>query len=758
MSTKIINKSLQWGEHILSLQTGEIGNQADAAIVASYSDIKAFVAITINKDTLPPEDETSCVPLTVQFTAKAYARSRIPGGFFKREGKPSDKEVLTARLIDRSIRPLFPASYNREVYVVCNLLADDNTPLSSILSIIATSAALAITKIPISSKIAAAHVSYTKEGYALNRTTTKSTLDLVLAGDTQGVLMVESSAYELTEQEMLQAIVFGHKELQPVITLIEEFATEVNSTKQDEDDSAVPDIDNKELYNSIQASYEDKIRHIYTLPSKRERSNALTVIRKEIVNSAIEKDPTLSHNRVANVLKSVEQEIIKRDIFTDNHRIDDRDSTEIRQIGIRLSDEILPKAHGAALFTRGETQALVITTTGSLQDGQIIDDLGVDKRENFLLHYNFPPYCVGEAGPLRPPGRREIGHGKLAWRAIYPLLPSTEDFPYTIRVVSEITGSDGSSSMATVCGASLALMDAGVPIKKAVAGIAMGLIKEEEKYVILSDISGEEDNLGKMDFKVAGTADGITALQMDIKLLSLDIEIIEKALLQAKEGRMHILQEMNRYIATPRAGFKSVVPPIVYLDIPAEKIKMLIGAKGSVIRSICEASGAKIDIDREKNTVTIQANDKNAVSTAENMVKDILNDPEHGVAYTGEVVKVTDFGAIVKFSNSKQGLVHISEINDTHVTSTYDVIREGESVKIVIIGLDSNKRFVLSMRRVDQETGEIKEGYPPYTIHSSEKNSRIRHRRPSPSCHNKRNMKDRRYNTKKENSKKLNFF
>lgn len=763
MSTQIIYKSLQWGENVLSLQTGEIANQADAAVVVSYGDTKAFVAITINKETPPLSEEISCLPLTVQFTAKAYARGKIPGGFFKREGKPSDREVLTARLIDRSIRPLFPSSYNKEVYVACNLLTEDNASLSSIVSIIATSAALAITGIPISSNIAAAHVSHVKDNYTLNCPTTENTLDLILAGNKQGVLMAESSAHEFTEQAMLEAIVFGHKELQPVIALIEEFAKEVNTTTQEDDE--VCNIDNTELYNSIQISYADKIKHIYTQPGKKERSNALKAIRKEILNNTLEQDSTLLSSRITNVVKSIEQEIITQDILTNDHRIGNRNSTEVRPISIKLGDEILPKAHGAALLTRGETQALVIATIGSLQDGQIVDDYGADKRENFLLHYNFPPYCVGEAGPTRLPGRREVGHGKLAWRAIYPLLPSTQDFPYTIRIVSEIMGSDGSSSMATVCGTSLALMDAGIPIKKPVAGIAMGLVKEEDGCMILSDISGEEDSLGKMDFKVAGTMDGITALQMDIKLLSLDIEVIERALLQAKESRMHILQEMNKHISTPRVGFKAITTPIVYLDIPTEKIKSLIGTKGSVIRSICETSGAKIDIDREKNIVVIQADNRDAVTIAENMVKDIVHDPEYGVPYTGEVVKVTDFGVFVKFSNSKQGLVHISEMSDNRITTTHDVIQAGESVKIIILGLDRNSRFVLSMRRVDQETGELKEGYTPYTEQSYDRDNHAQlaksRRRSSGNYSNNKpqhHTKDRRCSTKRSSSKKLNFF
>ncbi|HKK28812.1 MAG TPA: polyribonucleotide nucleotidyltransferase, partial [Alphaproteobacteria bacterium] len=640
-------------------------------------------------------------PLAVHYQEKAFAAGKIPGGFFKREARPSEKEVLTSRLIDRPIRPLFAKGFRNETQVICTVLAHDLENDPDIVAMIGTSAALTISGVPFLGPIGGARVGQVDGELVLNPTLDQmqsTELDLIVAGTMDGVLMVESEAQELSEDRMLEAVMFGHRGFQPVIQAIiglaEEAAKEPWELAEEAEGVA-------EIRTRLKDLAADSLRKAYSIASKSERQNSVAAA-KEAAMTAImeeERDPEIA----AGLFKELESDIVRGAILETGKRIDGRTTSDIRPIVSEVG--VLPRAHGSSLFTRGETQALVVATLGTAQDEQIMDTLEGEYREHFMLHYNFPPYSVGEAGRFGPPGRREIGHGKLAWRAIRPLLPKKEDFPYTMRVVSEITESNGSSSMATVCGTSLALMDAGVPLGRPVAGIAMGLIKQEDSFAVLSDILGDEDHLGDMDFKVAGTETGVTSLQMDIKITSITEEIMRVALGQARDGRMHILGEMASAIGIARTEVSANAPRITTITIPKEKIRDVIGTGGKVIREIVEKTGAKVDIE-DDGTIKVASVDGGAADAAIAMIRGIVAEPEPGVIYEGKVVKIMDFGAFVNFLGPRDGLVHISELKNERVKSVSDVVSEGQMVKVKCLGIDDRGRVKLSMRAVNQETGE----------------------------------------------------
>jgi polyribonucleotide nucleotidyltransferase len=637
-------------------------------------------------------------PLTVNYQEKAFAAGKIPGGFFKREGRPSENETLICRLIDRPIRPLFPKEFKCETQVICTVLSHDMENVPDIVAMIGASAALTISGVPFFGPIGAARVGLIEGDFILNPTITQmetSTLDLVMAGTSEGVLMVESEASELSEKVMLDAVNFGHEQIQTAINAIIELAESAAKEPRDLPQEA-PEA---EAMRNTLSSLKSEVEQAYAISDKSERQGALSGIKEKAVELAgAEADGVL----VGGIMKELEANVVRSAILKTGKRIDGRDTKTVRPIVAEVG--LLPRTHGSALFTRGETQALAVTTLGTGQDEQIIDSLEGESRSRFMLHYNFPPYSVGEAGRVGSPGRREIGHGKLAWRAIHPVLPEKEEFPYTLRTVSEVTESNGSSSMATVCGTSLSMMDAGVPLKRPVAGIAMGLIKEDDSFAVLSDILGDEDHLGDMDFKVAGTQDGITSLQMDIKITSITAKIMEIALDQAKDGRLHILGEMSKALNTARDNLSDSAPKITTLKIPVDKIRDIIGPGGKVIREICEQTGAKIDIE-DDGTVSIAASSQESSDAAIGRVKDIVAEPELGEIYTGSVVKTVDFGAFVNFLGPKDGLVHISEMREERVSKTTDVCKEGDSVKVKVIGFDDRGKVKLSMKRVDQETG-----------------------------------------------------
>ncbi|QGR02425.1 polyribonucleotide nucleotidyltransferase [Ehrlichia ruminantium] len=704
----LIRKSTEWGDKTLVLETGKIARQANGAVVVTYGGTTVLSTVVTGK-TKEPVD---FLPLTVQFVAKSYAVGKIPGGFLKREGKPSDRETLISRLIDRSIRPLFPLGFYDEVSIVCNLLSYDTVAPPEVTALIGATAALAISGVPFNGIVVGARVGYllSEDKYLLNASADEmlsSSLDLFLSGNEDSVLMVESEASELSEAQMLGAISFGHQNCQEVIKLIEEFREE-NGVMPIE---FIPH-DITSLVDDIASSYKESFSVAYSNIVKKERALELEKLREQVLSDMLPKyqadslECKYTSQDIISALKNFERSLVRSKIVETSSRIDGRSFNGIRDIEIEI--DVLPKAHGSALFTRGNTQALVVTALGTPQDEQIVDDLDGDRRESFLLHYNFPPYAVGESAALRAPGRREIGHGKLAWKAIHYVLPEKSDFPYTIRVVSEITESDGSSSMATVCGASLALMDTGVPIKAPVAGIAMGLIKEGDQFIILSDILGDEDHLGDMDFKVAGTSLGITALQMDMKISGISIEVIERSLLQAKDGRMHILDKMNLVIQESRECIKNHAPRIESIFINKDKIRNVIGSGGKNIREICEKTGARIEIMQD-GTVMIYAINNDAVEHAKNMIMDIVSEPEIGKVFDGTVVEIVKFGAFVSFLGGRRGLIHISEIKNEHINAVSSVISVNDKVKVLVIGID--REYVqLSMRRVDQETGEPIDG------------------------------------------------
>lgn len=693
----IVRKELDWDGRKLVLETGRVARQADGAVIASYGDTVVLCTVVGQKQAKPGVD---FLPLTVHYQEKAFAAGKIPGGFFKREGRPSEKEVLTSRLIDRPIRPLFPDNYYNETQIICTVLSHDMVNDPDIVAIIGAAASLAISGIPFNGPLAAARVAQIDGEYALNPSSeqlTRSDLDLVVAGTADSVLMVESSAKELSEEAMLGAVIYGHEQMQAVIALITEFADAAGKETW-----AVISPDHSALISRIGELAETKLRDAYKEQSKQTRYERVGQAKEETI-AALQAEGQDNVITINSLLKELEKTIVRRNIVDTGVRIDGRDNKTIRPIVTEVG--VLPRTHGSALFTRGETQALVVTTLGTTQDEQIIDSLEGDARESFMLHYNFPPYSVGESTPLRAAGRREIGHGKLAWRAIKPLLPSKTEFPYTLRIVSEITESNGSSSMATVCGASLALMDAGVPLKSAVAGIAMGLIKEADKFVVLSDILGDEDHLGDMDFKVAGTSNGVTALQMDIKIRGITPEIMQIALAQAKEGRVHILGRMSDALTESRTGVNENAPTITTLTIPKEKIREVIGSGGKVIREICETSGAKVDID-DDGTIRVSAVNGAASELAIQMIRNIVSEPEINQVYTGKVVKIVDFGAFVNFMGNRDGLVHISELAEGRVAQVEDVVQEGKEVKVKVLGVDNRGKIKLSMKAVNQETGE----------------------------------------------------
>ncbi|MEM7070891.1 MAG: polyribonucleotide nucleotidyltransferase, partial [Pseudomonadota bacterium] len=700
------SETIDFGGRDLVLETGQIARQADGAILASYGQTKVLCTAVVQKRLNP---EASFFPLAVHYQERSYAAGKIPGGFFKREGRPSEKETLTSRLIDRPIRPLFPDHFKNEVQIICTVLQHDLDNNPDIVAMIGASAALMLSGAPFSGPIAGARIGYKDDAYILNPTTeeqTQSELDLVIAGTKDGVLMVESEAAELSEEVLLGAINFGHEKFQPIIDAILSLAKKVGVPSWYE---PVDNTQDEQILDYIKHHFEQKIASAYQKTVKQQRQQILSDIRAEIITSIVaqhQENPdffTGNESSIYELIKSVEADYVRKIILEKSMRIDGRNTSEIRPISTETG--ILERAHGTALFTRGETQALVVATLGTGQDEQIVDALEGEYRQNFMLHYNFPPYSVGETGRMLSPGRREIGHGKLAWRAIRPLLPNLDDFPYTIRLVSEVTESNGSSSMATVCGSSIALMDAGVQLKRPCAGIAMGLIKQGEKFAILSDILGDEDHLGDMDFKVAGSEKGITALQMDIKITSITSQIMQQALQQAHVGRKHILNEMAKTIDLAREEISQNAPRITTIQIAKEKIRDVIGSGGKVIRELCATTGAKIDLN-DDGTVKIAAVNADAVSDAIERIQAIVAEPEAGRIYHGKVVKIMDFGAFVNFLGTRDGLVHISELAPHHVKTVQDIVQEGNEVYVKCLGVDDRGKTRLSMRCVDQTTGE----------------------------------------------------
>jgi polyribonucleotide nucleotidyltransferase len=694
---KIFRKELNWGGRKLVLETGRIARQADGAVLASYGDTVVLCTAVGAK---APKPGIDFFPLTVNYQEKTFAAGKIPGGFFKREGRPSEKEVLTSRLIDRPIRPLFHAAYRHETQVVCTTLSHDMENDPDIVALVGASAALTLSGIPFMGPIGAARVGYVNGQYVLNPKVSdlpESQLDLVVAGTAEGVLMVESEAQELSEEVMLGAVAFGHAQFQPVINAIIELAEQAAKEPWA---LAEADPEKQSVYDALKAQFSTSLTEAYKVTAKQDRTNRVAEVKAK-AKAAIGTDDKKAE-LVGKLFKDLEKDIVRGNVLDTKSRIDGRDLKTVRPIVSEVG--VLPRAHGSALFTRGETQALVVATLGTGQDEQIIDALAGEFREKFMLHYNFPPYSTGEAGRMGSPGRREIGHGKLAWRAVRPLLPVGDDFPYTLRIVSEITESNGSSSMATVCGTSLAMMDAGVPLKRPVAGIAMGLIKEGDRFAVLSDILGDEDHLGDMDFKVAGTDKGITALQMDIKITSITAEIMKIAVEQARDGRLHILGEMAKALTGARDTVSQNAPRITVINIPKDKIREVIGTGGKVIREITEVTGAKIDIE-DDGTIKVAAVDAGAAQKAIDWIRGIVAEPEAGVIYEGKVVKIMDFGAFVNFLGSRDGLVHISELAPQRVKQVSDVVEVGQQVKVKVIGMDDRGKVKLSMKVVDQATG-----------------------------------------------------
>ena len=688
---EITKKSLQWGGKELTIETGKVARQADGAVIVTYGETQVLAtAVGVKED----DGGNDFFPLTVHYVEKFYSAGKIPGGYLKREGRPSDKETLTSRLIDRPIRPLFPDDFKNEVQVICQVINYDNENNADIPAIIAASAALTISGIPFLGPIAATRVARIKEKFFLNPTNEemlKSELDLVVAGTKKGVLMVESEANELSENIMLEAVEFGKKSYMEVLDLIIDLAKETAK-----DPWKLNKVDLSEESKLIENNLAKDVEDAYQIKQKADRSNALKNIKTKIDELAEKKEADI--NRLNQAYYKFQKNFVRSKLLKTKNRIDGRGVADVRQINCETG--LLSRSHGSALFTRGETQALVSLTLGTSDDEQMVDSLDGMSKEKFMLHYNFPPFSVGEAGRMGGTGRREIGHGKLAWRAINPLLPSTEEFPYTLRIVSEITESNGSSSMATVCGSSLALMNAGVPIKKQVAGIAMGLIKEGDKFVVLSDILGDEDHLGDMDFKVAGTKDGITSLQMDIKIDSITKKIMSDALKQAKKGRETILKAMDKEIKKPNSKMNKYAPKMITMTVKKDKIREVIGAGGKVIREIVETSGAKVDINDE-GVIKIASSDQENIDKAKQLIHDIVDEAEEGKVYKGKVVKIMDFGAFVNFLGKKDGLVHISALSEERVEKVSDVVKEGDEVSVKVIGFDRRGKVKLSMKDVD---------------------------------------------------------
>ena len=696
---EIHREHLDWAGRKLTLETGRIARQADGAVFASWGETTVLATVVSAKTPRPGVD---FFPLTVDYQEKAFAAGRIPGGYFKREGRPSERETLVSRLIDRPIRPLFPDGYRNDTQVIVTVLSHDLENDPDILAIVATSAALTLSGVPFMGPVGAARVGMINGQLKLNPTIEEmktSELDLVVAGTGDAVLMVESEAKELSEETMLDAVMTGHRGFQPVIDAIIRLAEKAAKEPRD-----LVSVDKSEVEKAVAAVAEADLREAYKITAKAERYKAVDAVKAKVAAALTEGEAAkFDKQLVGEVFHDLQAKVVRWNILDTGVRIDGRDVKTVRPILAQVG--ILPRTHGSALFTRGETQGLVVATLGTGEDEQFVDALEGTYKERFLLHYNFPPYSVGETGRVGSPKRREIGHGKLAWRAIRPMLPTQAEFPYTIRLVSEITESNGSSSMATVCGSSLALMDAGVPLKRPTAGIAMGLILEGDRFAVLSDILGDEDHLGDMDFKVAGTEYGVTSLQMDIKIAGITEEIMKVALAQAKGGRLHILGEMAKALTGARAELGEFAPRIETLKIPTDKIREVIGTGGKVIREIVEKTGAKVNIE-DDGTVKVASSDGNSIKAAIAWIKSIASDPEVGMIYDGTVVKTTDFGAFVNFFGAKDGLVHISQLAKARVAKTTDVVKEGDKVKVKLLGFDDRGKVRLSMRVVDQQTGE----------------------------------------------------
>jgi len=700
----IITKTMEWGGETLTLETGKVARQADGAVVATLGETTVLAAVVYEK---APKAGLDFFPLTVHYQEKYYAAGKIPGGFFKREAKPTEKEVLTSRLIDRPIRPLFVDGFKNEVQVVVTVLSHDLENDPDIVGMIAASAALTISGVPFRGPIGAARVGFSNGQYTLNPKVDDMAklvdnpdqkLNLIVAGTKNAVMMVESEAYELSEDEMLGAVQFGHDAMQPVVDLIVALAEDAAKEPFD-----FQPADHSDLYAKIKSLGADDVRAAFKILDKLERQEAISAAHAKIKDGLSEEELE-NEQAVSTCLKKLDSEVLRGDVIATGKRIDGRDLTTVRPIACEVG--LLPRTHGSALFTRGETQGLIVTTLGTGDDEQIVDALEGEWRERFLLHYNFPPYSVGEAGRMGPPGRREVGHGKLAWRALQAVLPAPTDFPYTIRLVSEITESNGSSSMATVCGGSLSMMDAGVPLKAPVAGVAMGLILQDDgQYAVLTDILGDEDHLGDMDFKVAGTEAGVTSLQMDIKVAGITPEIMKVALAQAKDGRMHILDEMGKALSEGRTEFSAHAPRIETMQINPDKIREVIGSGGKVIRSIVEESGAKVDIN-DDGVIKIASPDGKAIEKAYELIHAIVAEPEVGEIYKGKVVKIMDFGAFVNFFGKRDGLVHISQMTWERGANPKDLVKEGQEVKVKLMGFDDRGKVRLSMKVVDQETGQ----------------------------------------------------
>jgi polyribonucleotide nucleotidyltransferase len=706
MMFDIQREEFDWCGRKLVLETGRLARQADGAVFASWGETTVLASVVAAKEAKEGQD---FFPLTVHYQEKAFAAGRIPGGYLKREGRPSDRETLVSRLIDRPIRPLFPEEFRCDTQVIATVFSYDLETDSDILAMIASSAALTLSGVPFMGPIGAARVGVIKGEIRVNPTVEEmkdSSLDLVVAGTAEAVLMVESEAQELSEDLMLKAVMAGHAAFQPVIQSIIRLAEK--AAKEPRELAA---YDRSGVEKAVLDAAEADLRAAYAKTQKQERTAAVDAVKAKVMSALAPEagEPNFTPEQVAEAFHSAQAKVVRWNILDHKRRIDGRDLTTVRPILAQVG--VLPRTHGSAVFTRGETQALVVATLGTGEDEQYVDSLDGTYKERFLLHYNFPPYSVGETGRMGSPGRREIGHGKLAWRAIHPMLPTAAEFPYTIRVVSEITESNGSSSMATVCGSSLALMDAGVPLKRPIAGIAMGLILEGSRFAVLSDILGDEDHLGDMDFKVAGTGEGVTSLQMDIKIAGITEEIMRQALAQARDGRMHILGEMAKAITGARAELGEFAPRIETMKIPTDKIREVIGSGGKVIREIVEKTGAKVNIE-DDGTVKIASSDGAKIKAAVNWIKSIASEPEVGQIYDGTVVKTVDFGAFVNFFGSKDGLVHISQLAKARVNKTTDVVKEGDRVKVKVLGYDDRGKVKLSMRVVDQQTGADLEKAP----------------------------------------------
>ena len=689
------NVEIEWAGRKLKLETGKIARQADSTVIATYGGTMVMCNVVAAKEANPDMD---FFPLTVNYQEKYYSVGKIPGGFFKREARPTEKETLVSRLIDRPVRPLFHKDFKNETQVTCTVLSHDQENDSDVVAMVAASAALTLSGLPFLGPLGAIKIGFIDDEFVVNPSKSQlsnSKLELVLAGTKEGVLMIESEAHELSEKQMLDAVVLGQENyktvIEAIISLAKKAAKEPWELKEKDEEI-------KNLPSKINEDFGKDFIDAYKITEKQKRSEKLSSLRNEISEKFVSE--TLSPVLVSDAIKNVEKDIVRGELINTGNRIDGRDTKTVRPVVCETG--VLERTHGSALFTRGETQALVVSTLGTGQDEQRIDAIDGEYTENFMLHYNFPPYSVGEVGRIGSTSRREIGHGKLAWRAIHPMLPSKEKFPYTYRVVSEITESNGSSSMATVCGTSMSLMDAGVPLERPVAGIAMGLIKENDKYVILSDILGDEDHLGDMDFKVAGTSEGITSLQMDIKITSITAEIMEEALAQAKDGRFHILGEMAKAIDKPNQSISQYAPTITNLQINKDKIREVIGKGGAVIREISETTGAKIEINDE-GLVSIAAVDQKSGNDALEWIKGIVEEPEIGKIYDGKVIKIMDFGAFVNFMGSTDGLVHISQLKNERVEKVEDVISEGDIVKVKVLDIDSRGKIKLSMKAVDAE-------------------------------------------------------